>query len=52
MSKTQPEIVVDFNMIKKEIKHDVVEEVKPMAKRASKKILLSLKMLINQLRML
>ena len=38
MSKTQPEeIVVDFNMIKKEIKHDVVEEVKPKAKRASNK---------------
>ena len=37
MSKIQPEeIVVDFNMIKKEIKHDVVEEVKPKAKRASK----------------
>ena len=38
MSKMQPEeIVVDFNLIKQEIRHDVIEEVKPKAKRASKK---------------
>ena len=39
MSKTQSEIIVDFNTIKQEIKHDVAEEVKPKAKRASKQIL-------------
>ena len=52
MSKTQSEIIVDFNTIKQEIKHEVTEEVKPKAKRASKKIILSLKMLINQLNQL
>ena len=37
MSKVQPEeLIVDFNTIKQEIKHDVVQEVKPKAKRASK----------------
>ena len=37
MSKIQPEeIVVDFNMIKKEIS-PIIEEVKPKGKRASNK---------------
>ena len=38
MSKIQPdEIVVDFNLSKKEINHEEPKEVKPKAKRASKK---------------
>ena len=37
MSKVQDEIIVDFNLSKKEINNDVPEEVKPKAKRASKK---------------
>ena len=47
MSNIQPdEIIVDFNLSKKEINHDVIEEVKPKAKNEQvKKIILLLKML-------
>ena len=38
MSKIQPdEIIVDFNLSKKEINQEEPKEVKPKAKRASKK---------------
>ena len=40
MSKIQPdEIIVDFNLSKKEINNDVHEDVKPKVKRTSNKIL-------------
>ena len=37
MSQEQDEIIVDFDFGKKEINNDVIEDVKPKAKRASKK---------------
>ena len=37
MSKIQDEIFVDFNLSKKEINKEEYKEVKPKAKRASKK---------------
>ena len=37
MSKIQDEIIVDFNLSKKEINHEEPKEVKPKAKRTSKK---------------
>ena len=40
MSKIQDEISVNFNLSKKEINNEEPKEVKPKAKRASKKIIL------------
>ena len=37
MSKIQDEIFVDFNLSKKEINNEESKEIKPKAKRASKK---------------
>ena len=37
MSKIQDEISVDFNLVKREINNEESKEVKPKAKRASKK---------------